>query len=312
MHRWVTRVFLGIAAGAALAGCNTETVRGGASSGAVTLGPSPVMSGGTYSSGGGITVATELRNLNGLTAICGAWSESDRQSELTRNSAGPILQTATVRIGGKRVHQNLTSLRKVSPLANYGGNAADCIVTRRAWMATDTALGHTVVIPPQVAYQDRSGGGGSVVINFNPGKPGALSRQRETFGIALQDTETRRLSGSPGVTGGRFAGGGGLSVAVELRDIDGIAFVCGVWAETRGAPSGASAQVLAGGSVQMNGRVLIRDLLFLRQTRPSRSYGRQPARCASSGLPFNPGDDRRPLAVSLPGGPDFTPGGAGA
>lgn len=271
------------------------------SSGATRLGQNPALSGGSYTSGGGITIATELRQINGMTGICGAWSQSEAQQPFTVGKANGVLESAALYVGGQKLKQNLIFMREIALTPDYSGAEANCITTKRPWQPGDEALRPEVRIRQQVVYVKR--GGAALRVLFNPTGPGAGNRVREAFGIDLVDTENAPLSRTPTVTGGRYSSGGGITIAGAYQDIKGIAYVCGVWSESKQQAKqtiGKAQQVLASGTVSLNGRVVVKDLRFMQKIKPGRGLGRRSARCTSTGFPWVPGYANLPLAISLP------------
>ncbi|MDW3117042.1 MAG: hypothetical protein R8G60_04080 [Roseovarius pacificus] len=70
--------------------------------GVARLGSDPALGGGTYTSGGGITVAADLRNQGGRTMVCGVWAQSRQQSILTKLVERKVLGTGAVYLQAKR------------------------------------------------------------------------------------------------------------------------------------------------------------------------------------------------------------------
>ncbi len=281
-----------------LGACGSSTTSG---SGAARLGSNPALSGGSYDSGGGITIATELRQINGMTGICGAWSESEVQQVFTKGRSAGVVKTASLYAGGQKLKQDLLFMRKVAPTPNYSGAEANCITTNRPWQPGDEALRPEVRIASQVVYLQRGGGG--VKVMFNPTGPGASNSARAAYGIDLTDTQNATLSRTATLTGGHYSSGGGITIAGAYQDIDGIAYVCGIWSESKKQAAqtvGKAEQVLASGSISLNGRVVVRDLRFMQTSKHNRGLTRKLARCASTGLPWVPGYASLPLAVSIP------------
>ena len=73
------------------------------------LGSDPVLSGGSYDSGGGLTVAVDVQEYQGQTMVCGAWAQSDQQSILTKGKAKPRSRRA-VDAQGHMVRASLRNL----------------------------------------------------------------------------------------------------------------------------------------------------------------------------------------------------------
>ena len=164
---------------AGLAACTSNMPAGQA-----TLGPSPALGGGTFTSPGGISVAVDARNIGGRTGICGVWAESINQSVMTRRSAPKILDSGGVSLAGQGVAQGLGFLRQVDPAESYAGMEANCITTDRPWRAGDEARPLKVHFPRQVVFNDLDGGfgeSGGILIWFRPGGPGAHPTDRKPW-----------------------------------------------------------------------------------------------------------------------------------
>ncbi|MDR9394289.1 hypothetical protein [Roseovarius sp. SYSU LYC5161] len=141
------------------------------------LGPAPALSGGNYTSGGGLSVATDLREVDGMTAVCGAWAQSEQQSILTKHAASRVLQTGTVYIGDERLLTGLTFMKEVPPTADYAGSPATCALTGRAWQPGDGDRQVKVRIPRQIVHREIDDQGGvGFIVYFRPDGPGAGGR----------------------------------------------------------------------------------------------------------------------------------------
>lgn len=136
------------------------------------LGPSPALGGGTYTSGGGITVAADLRNHEGRTMLCGVWAQSRQQSVLTKHVERRVLGTAAVSLGNETLARGLVFMPEVSPRADYAGAEAGCVITDRPWRTGDEDRRPEIRIPPQVVA-DQSDESGTLIIEFKPTGPGA-------------------------------------------------------------------------------------------------------------------------------------------
>jgi len=132
----------------------------------------PALDGGSFTTGGGLTTATELQERDGKTAICGVWAESRRQSVLTKFKAREMMPYGSVYIGDKRMVQNLLFYNKVEPMADYSGQQANCVLTSRPWRAGDERLKPVVRIPRRLVLRDGDYTGGIFVYFFQTG-PGA-------------------------------------------------------------------------------------------------------------------------------------------
>lgn len=138
------------------------------------LGPDPAIAGGRYDSGGGLTVAADIQNYQGRMMVCGVWAESpsSRQSVLTKNKAGMVLDSGTVTVGGTPVMRGLRFMSEVAPSGTYAGAQAGCRVTERAWRADDTGRKPVIRLPRQVVHYEGDEMGGFTIL-FRPGGPGA-------------------------------------------------------------------------------------------------------------------------------------------
>ena len=133
----------------------------------------PVLDGGSFTSGGGLTVAVELQERNGKTAVCGVWAESNSQSVLSKFKAQQdVMPSGSVFLGKQRLVQNLLFLNKVAPMADYSTQEVNCALTSRPWQDGDEQLKPKVRIPRQLVLRDGDWVGGIFVYFFQTG-PGA-------------------------------------------------------------------------------------------------------------------------------------------
>lgn len=170
----------------ALAACASPNTPAGTA----TLGPNPTLGGGTFTSPGGITVAVDVRNIQGRTGVCGVWAESVNQSVMTRRSGPKILDSGGVALDGEGVARGLRFLAKVAPAADYAGLPANCITTDRPWRAGDETREVQIVLPRQVVFNDLDGdldGGGGILIWFSPTGPGAHPDARKPWYQGIND-----------------------------------------------------------------------------------------------------------------------------
>lgn len=137
------------------------------------LGEDPVLSGGRYTSGGGLTVAASVREARGQTLVCGVWAQSEQQSVLTKNVERNVLSSGAVFLGGERLVQDLFFMREVDPQPSYAGLPANCELVARAWQPGDEAKQVTVAIARQVVADERDSDGTGPVFYFEPGEPAA-------------------------------------------------------------------------------------------------------------------------------------------
>lgn len=133
----------------------------------------PTLDGGSFTTGGGLTVAVEFQEQGGKTAVCGVWAESHQQSVLTKFKAQQdVIPSGSVYLGKKRLVQNLLFLNKVEPMADYSNQEVNCVATSRLWNAGDERLKPVVRIPRQLVLRDGDITGGIFVYFFQTG-PGA-------------------------------------------------------------------------------------------------------------------------------------------
>lgn len=97
---WVVMAMTGLAA------CNPQTAEI-AALGSAQLGDNPTLTQGRYTAGGGLTVATELREMRGMTALCGVWSHSKKMPGLIKQVGPQVLSTAEVHVGGAVLFRGL-------------------------------------------------------------------------------------------------------------------------------------------------------------------------------------------------------------
>ena len=129
------------------------------------------LSGGRYTSGGGISVALETREQAGRTLVCGVWAQSKQQSILTKGRAYKVLDSGTAYLGKETVVRGLSFLAEVSPSQSYADKEANCVLTERPWQAGDEAKTVQARFPRVTVYIDAGSGGVSAY--FIPGEPGA-------------------------------------------------------------------------------------------------------------------------------------------
>ena len=132
-----------------------------------------MLSGGSYSTGGGITVAVDVRERQGKTMVCGVWAQSDQQSILTKHKAKGVLDSGAVSLGGETLVRGLRFMEEVPPMAAYGGQEAGCAVVPRPWQPGDAGRRAVIRLPRQVVEVDGDEEGGTIVVRFKPTGPGA-------------------------------------------------------------------------------------------------------------------------------------------
>ena len=133
----------------------------------VKLGPAPVLGGGEYSTGGGITVAVQMHEWAGRTGLCGVWAESEQLTAYLRDEGRRILAKGSIALGGEVLTYNLDFLRQVAPRDSYGGAPAGCVRLKRAWRPGDAARTLKVRIPRrELRFGNQGHNGGGLRITF--------------------------------------------------------------------------------------------------------------------------------------------------
>ncbi|QGX98800.1 hypothetical protein EI983_11170 [Roseovarius faecimaris] len=134
----------------------------------------PTLDGGTYSTGGGIDIAAELREVDGMTGLCGVWAESERQAIFSKGKSGNVVRTGSAYVDGAVLHRDLGFMRKVAPNAPYTGQEASCIRTARPWSPQDQGKPVQIRIPRQVVHrEDEEGDSTGLQVIFRQTGPGA-------------------------------------------------------------------------------------------------------------------------------------------
>lgn len=116
------------------------------------LGPNAVVSGGEYTSGGGLSVAMEARQINGRLGLCGVWAQSDAMSIYTRNAGRQVLSKGSVALNGKVVTKNFNFLNRVRAAKNYAGAPAGCVMLEQLWRPQDAIATLEIRIPRQKVH----------------------------------------------------------------------------------------------------------------------------------------------------------------
>ena len=170
-------VLVGLGAAFGLAGCvavsPAEKMR---------LGDNPLITGGSYESGGGLTLAFDVRAVDGGTLICGVWAESERQSVLTRNAARQVLDSGAVVQGNVTLINGLAFMREIPPQDSYAGQPANCVMSSQALRGGPVR----VSLPRQEVFRDEGDGSGGAAILFRQDGPAAHKNGFSLQGL-LQD-----------------------------------------------------------------------------------------------------------------------------
>ena len=135
------------------------------------LGADPVVSGGSYDTGGGLSVAVDIREAQGRVLLCGVWAQSHQQSVLTKGKAVDVMGTGAVYLGDRALARGLVFMREVPPAHDYAGQEAGCVLTERAWQASYAEARPVIRLPRQVVHVE--GDLGHFVVTFRQTGPGA-------------------------------------------------------------------------------------------------------------------------------------------
>ncbi len=111
------------------------------------------------------------------------------------------------------------------------------------------------------------------------------------------------LGPNPALGGGTFTSPGGITVAVDARNIDGRTGICGVWAESASQSvmtRNSGPKILDSGGVSLNGEGVAQGLGFLQKVEPATSYAGLEANCITTDRVWRVGDERRALQIHLP------------
>jgi len=264
-----------------------------------TLSDRVTLSHGSYSSGGGLTIAAELRPKDGRTALCGTWAQSERQSSYTSGTARNIVQLASVYVEGQRIYQDLGFMPQTAPRLDYAGTPARCVLTDLPWRAGRVP---EVFLPRQTI--SHSGGGGSdPTITFRQTGSGAMGHGLELIPFLTRNSRLVRLAPGARIAEGRYSTGGGVRVAAELVPVNGTAHVCGVWSDLPGHADRTAHlghEILRRSSARQGGKTVLRDLSGLRRVRARADYTGVDATCLDTGRPWAAQDAQKALTLHLP------------
>lgn len=253
---------------------------------------------GTFSSGGGLTVATELRRRpEGGSALCGVWSESVAQSAHTIGEARRSLALASISVDGHRFARDLGRLPKIAPQLDYAGASARCLALDLPWRAGRVP---EVFFPNRVIRPGTNDTRGNR-ITLDRGGAGAMSGAPELVPFLRRQIGLVRLSARAEVAEGRYSSGGGLRLAAEIVSVNGRPMLCGAWSNLpRQVPQTEELgrAVLAEARVRAGAQVLPVDLGALRRVPARRDYAGAQANCLEiAGERMQPG---AALRVVLP------------
>jgi len=136
-------------------------------SGLVRLSPAATVTGGRYSSGGGLRVAIEIVPEGRRARLCGAWSDLPGQVPQTEAVGRALLREAHVTLGARRLDVDPGALRRVRARGDYVGTHANCLDTGLGWRPALAGERLRLHLPERVVYRDSSAAGAQV-IRFAP------------------------------------------------------------------------------------------------------------------------------------------------
>lgn len=264
-----------------------------------TLSERVTLSHGSYTSGGGITVAAELRPKDGRTALCGTWAQSESQSSYTLGSARNIVKLASVYVEGQRIYQDLGFMAQTAPRLDYAGAPARCVLTDLPWRAGRVP---EVFIPRQTISHG-NGGGSDPHITFRQTGNGAMGHGLEVVPFLTRNSRLVRLAPGASIAEGRYSSGGGVRVAAELVSVNGNAHVCGVWSDLAGQSERTAQlgrEILRRTTARQAGKTVLSDLSGLRRVRVRSDYTGVDATCLDTGRPWAAQDAGNAVTLRLP------------
>ena len=136
-------------------------------SGLVRLSPAATVTGGRYSSGGGLRVAVEVAPVTGRTHLCGVWSDLPGQVPQTEGVGRALLHEAHVMLGARRLNVDPGALRRVRARKDYTGAHANCLDTGLDWNPALARAPLRLHLPALVVYRSTTTTGARV-IRFMP------------------------------------------------------------------------------------------------------------------------------------------------
>lgn len=140
------------------------------------LGDAPTVTGGTFTTGGGVTVAADIREKDGRVLLCGVWAQSDQQSILTKGRARDVVTRGWVYLGDVPLAREIAFMREVPPAADYAGSEASCRLTDQPWPGTGAMTQLRLRIPNHLVHRELDDVGGGQFVYFRSGGPGAGGR----------------------------------------------------------------------------------------------------------------------------------------
>lgn len=123
------------------------------SAGSDRVGPEYAVGGGEWNTGGGITAVTRVFERDGATIVCGAWA-TDRQTMLSMDLNDDVMATGSVYLGGTRLVQNLSFMRRAPDVAALAGAQAHCVTVSKPWRAEFAEAAPRLRFPRYVKIDD--------------------------------------------------------------------------------------------------------------------------------------------------------------
>lgn len=160
----------------------------------VTLGENAARTGGDYSTGGGLSVAMEPRQIGGKLGLCGVWAQSNAMSIYTRNAAPRVLAKGVATLNGQVIARDFGFLNRVRPAPSYTGAPAGCVVLNQTWQPQFASARLDLRIPRQrisLASDSRRRNGQQVFFTRSDSANPALNK-----GSFLPSSITRYTTGS--------------------------------------------------------------------------------------------------------------------
>ncbi|MDZ7711095.1 MAG: orotidine 5-phosphate decarboxylase [Roseovarius sp.] len=129
----------------------------------VRLSSAATVTGGRYSSGGGLRVAVEIAPVRGRAHLCGAWSDLPGQVPQTEGVGRALLREGHVTLGGRRLDVDPGDLRRVRARADYTGAHANCLDTGLDWHPSLARAPLRLHLPARVVYRSTTTTGAQVI-----------------------------------------------------------------------------------------------------------------------------------------------------
>lgn len=132
-------------------------------SGLVRLSPAATVTGGHYTSGGGLRVAVEVVPAKGRAHLCGAWSNLSGQMPETEAVGRALLRAAHVTLGTRKLSVDPGDLRRVRARNDYVGTHANCLDTGLDWHPMLARERLRLHLPARVVYRSTTAAGARVI-----------------------------------------------------------------------------------------------------------------------------------------------------